>query len=72
MIPELPKLVPLSPEVREQIREIEYDFHVRAFGEEMARVNFLPKEERMRYLYDMIDHAVAKGVNFDRPARGVK
>ena len=72
MIPELPKLAPLTPEQRERIREIEYDFHVRAFGEEMARVNFLPEEERMRYLYDMIDHAVANGVNFDRPANGVK
>ena len=72
MMPELPKLVPLTPEVLARIREIEYDFHVRAFGEEMAMVNFLPKEERMRYIYDMIDHAVSKGVNFDRPARGVK
>lgn len=72
MIPELPKLVPLSPEARARIREIEYEFHVRAFGEEMAQVNFLPREERMRYLYEMIDHAVAQGVNFDRPATGVK
>ena len=69
MIPELPKLAPLSSEDYARIREIEYDFHVRAFGEEMARVNFLPKEERMQYLYDMIDHAVAKGVNFDHHAR---
>ena len=60
----------LTPEVLARIREIEYDYHVRAFGEEMARVNFLPKEERMKYLYDMIDHAVSKGVNFDHPARG--
>jgi hypothetical protein len=62
----------LTPEVLARIREIEYDFHVRAFGEEMARVNFMPLEERKRYLYDMIDHAVAQGVNFDRPAKGVK
>ena len=62
----------LTPEVLARIREIEYDLHVRAFGEEMARVNFMPLEERQRYLYDMIDDAVAKGVNFDRPARGVR
>jgi hypothetical protein len=62
----------LTPEVLARIRKIEYDFHVRAFGEEMARVNFMPLEERKRYLYDMIDHAVAKGVSFDRPAKGVK
>ena len=48
-----------------------YDFHVRAFGEEMARVNFLPLAERRRYVADMVDHAVRKGVKFDKPALGV-
>ena len=62
----------LTSEVLARIREIEYDFHVRAFGEELARVNFMPLEERKRYLYNIIDHAVAKGVNLDRPAKGVK
>jgi hypothetical protein len=34
-----------------QIRKIERDFHVRAFGEELARVNLeLTIEERHRYL----------------------
>ena len=61
----------LTPEVQAFIREIEYDFHVRAFGEEMARVNFLPPEERRKYIYDMIDHAVSKGVSFEKPALGV-
>lgn len=61
----------LTPEVQEFIRQVEYDFHVREFGEEMARVNFLPKEERMAYLYDMIDHATRKGVKFEKPALGV-
>ncbi len=61
----------LTPEVAARLREIEYDFHVRQFGEEMARVNFMPFEQRMEYLYDMIDHAVAKGVKFERPALGV-
>lgn len=70
MLPEIPKPCPLPPEVVDEIRAIEYDFHVRAFGEEMARVNFLPREERMRYLYDMIDHARAKGVTSDNPATG--
>ena len=71
MIPELPRLQPPSPEVLARLREIEYDFHVRAFGEEMARVNFLPQDERMKYIYDMIDHAVAHGVSFEKPALGV-
>ena len=61
----------LTPEVKARLREIEYDFHVRAFGEEMARVNFLPHEERIKYIYDMIDHAVSKGVRFEKPALGV-
>jgi len=37
----------------------------------MARVNFLPKEQRMAYIYDMIDYARSKGVNFEKPALGV-
>ena len=46
----------------------EYDFHVRAFGDEMARVNFLPLRERRRYVAQMADHAVRKGVKFNKPA----
>jgi len=61
----------LTPEVQARLREIEYDFHVRAFGEEMARVNFLPAEERMKYIYDIADDATRKGVNFEKPALGV-
>ena len=40
----------LTPEVQEFIRQVEYDFHVCEFGEEMARVNFLPLEQRKAYL----------------------
>ena len=61
----------LTPSVRRHIRRVAYDFHVRAFGEEMARVNFLPLDERKAYIRDMIDHARAKRVKFDRAARGV-
>jgi len=61
----------LTPEIAEHLRRVEYDFHVRAFGEEMARVNFLPPAERRRYLADMLDHAVRKGAKFDKPALGV-
>ena len=53
------------------MRQAIYDFHVRAFGEEMARVNFLPLAERRRYVAEMVDHAVRKGVKFDKPALGV-
>jgi hypothetical protein len=59
------------PAVRRKLRRAIYDFHVRAFGEEMARVNFLPLKERRRYVAEMYDHAVRKGVKFDKPALGV-
>jgi hypothetical protein len=50
---------------------VDYDFHVRAFGEEMARVNFLPLAERRRYVAEMFDHAARKGVKLEKPALGV-
>ena len=61
----------LTPEVLEHLRRVEHDFHVRAFGEEMARVNCLPLLERRRYIGEMVDHAVRRGVIFDKPALGV-
>jgi len=61
----------MSPAGRRKVRRAIYDFHVRAFGEEMARVNFLPRAERRRYVAEMVDHAIRKGVNFDKPALGV-
>lgn len=59
------------PEVLEHLRRVDYDFHVRAFGEEMARVNFLPLAERRRYVAEMFDHAARKGVKLEKPALGV-
>ena len=61
----------LTPAVLRHLKRVEYDFHVRAFGEEMARVNFLPLAKRRRYVAEMVDHAVRKGVKFDKPALGV-
>jgi hypothetical protein len=60
-----------TPAMRRRLRKAIYDFHVRAFGEEMARVNFLPLAERRRYVAEMVDHALHKGVKFDKPALGV-
>jgi hypothetical protein len=48
-----------------------YDYHVRAFGEELARLNFLPLKKRRQYVAEMVDHALSKGVKFDKPALGV-
>jgi hypothetical protein len=61
----------LTPEVLDHLHRVAYDFHVRAFGEEMARVNFLPLAERRRYVAEMVDHALRKGVKLDKPALGV-
>ncbi len=61
----------LTPETLAYLRDVEYRFHVRAFGEEMARVNFPPLEQRKQYLYEILDHARCKEVKSDRPARGV-
>jgi len=60
---------PTGPASR-RLRKAIYDFHVRAFGEEMARVNHLPLAARRRYIAEMVDHAAQKGVKFDKPARG--
>ena len=58
------KLMPPWPKAKlARIREIERDLHVRAFGEELARVNLdLTKEERHRYLAWMRKTARAHGV----------
>ena len=57
------RLVPMSKEKLARLREIERDFHVRAFGEEMARVNLdLTIEERHRYLDWMRELARQNGV----------
>ncbi len=58
---------PLSKEKLARLREIERDFHVRAFGEELARVNLdLTKEERIRYIEWMRETARRHGVNPER------
>ncbi|HZM04798.1 MAG TPA: hypothetical protein VFC44_17490 [Candidatus Saccharimonadales bacterium] len=59
------------PAMRRKLRKAIYDFHVRAFGEEMARVNHLPLAARRRYIGEMVDHATRKGVKSDKPALGV-
>jgi hypothetical protein len=58
------------PAVRKKLRKAIYDFHVRAFGEEMARVNHLPLAARRLYVGEMVDRAVQKGVKFDKTAVG--
>ncbi len=54
-------------------QKIQYDYHVRAFGEEIARINFLPYQERRRLVGEMYDHARRHGyrpekANFDEEA----
>jgi hypothetical protein len=63
--------IKFAPAMRRRLRKAIYDFHVRAFGEEMARVNHLPLAARRRYIGEMVDHAIRKGVKPDKPASGV-
>jgi hypothetical protein len=52
-----------TKEQRARIRAIERDFHVRAFGEELARVNLdMTIEERHQYLEWMRQLARQNGV----------
>jgi hypothetical protein len=54
---------PFSKEKLARIRKIQRDFHVRAFGEELARVNLdMTIEERHRYLAWMRENARKNGV----------
>ena len=39
------------------LKHVEYNFHVRAFGEEMPRVNSLSLAKRRHYVAEMVDHA---------------
>ena len=53
-----------TPEVRARCREFEREFHIRAFGEELARVNLdMPLEARRRYLSWMRENARTHGVS---------
>jgi len=61
---------PLTAAQRRRLRRILREFHIRAFGEELARINFLPEKERKQAVAEMIDHARRQGVNLGRPARG--
>ena len=61
----------LTPEVQEHLQRVEYDYQVREFGEDMARINFLPPTDRKRQIAEMVNHAGSKGVKFVKPALGV-
>lgn len=64
-------LVSMTPAQQRRLRRIMRDFHIRAFGEELARINFLPEKRRKQAVAEMIDHARSKGVKLTRPALGV-
>ena len=58
------KLMPrLSRDKLARLREIERDFHVRAFGEELARINLdMTEKERLDYIDWMRENARRHGV----------
>lgn len=61
----------LTPVQRRRLGKIMRDYHIRAFGEELARINFLPEAQRKQAVAEMIDHARCRGVKLTRPALGV-
>jgi hypothetical protein len=63
--------LPVTPARHRRLLKIFRDFHVRAFGEELAHINFLPEKQRKQAVAEMIDHARRKGVKLTRPALGV-
>ena len=60
----------MSESQKKRMRKVMRDFHVRAFGEELARINVLPEKRRKQAVAEMIDHARSKGVNLSRLPRG--
>jgi hypothetical protein len=53
------------------LKDIEYRYHVRVFGEEWARINFLPPDERRRAYHEIMDNARRHGYREEKPALGV-
>ena len=53
------------------MRKIMREYHARAFGDELARINFLPEKRRKQAVAEMIDYARSKGGDLSRPALGV-
>ena len=66
-----PKSGWLTPEVQEHLRRVEYDYLVREFGEGTARLCSLPRAQFRKQYAEMMDHALHKGVIFEKPAKGV-
>jgi hypothetical protein len=66
-----PSITKPTPAQRRRLRKIMRDYHIRVFGEELARINFMPEKRRKAAVAEMIDHARRKGVKLTRPALGV-
>jgi len=58
----------LNPETQRVLQAIEQRFHERAFGKEMARVNFLPPDQRRAYLARLRDRIRSRKAATTRPA----
>ena len=70
-MPDRPCPAWLTPEVRSYLATASWDFQVRAFGEQLARINALPLEQRLVAFCEMMDYGWSKGVIHDKPALGV-
>ena len=57
--------MPHPKNIQKALREIAWEFHARAFGEEQARVNFLPAAERRLYVERLRARAARNAVRRD-------
>jgi len=63
---------PLQPgPLKLDFQDLQYRFQERTFGEEWARINALPFEERRRQVAEIIDAARRHGYREEKPATGV-
>jgi hypothetical protein len=62
----------LTGQARRRVEAAEYEFHARSFGEELARINFLPEHERLHSISEMINLAARNDVELNEPPMGVK
>ncbi|MFN0068336.1 MAG: hypothetical protein ACKVYV_11945 [Limisphaerales bacterium] len=69
MIPATKRLEWLAPAAEAHLRDLEFEFQVREFGEEMAAVNGVPL--RRQYVQEITDRALGQGVDHVRSAHGV-
>jgi hypothetical protein len=61
----------LTPAVQAHLLDLDFQYQVREFGEEMAEVNRLPLPQRQQYVHEIVDRALGQKVDLSHPASGI-